>query len=626
MSRNEHDTPKRARQGGADDDDQLAVLQTLLNAERTAREAAEARARAEADARAVAETNAAVAETNAAVEAQSRVAEARARAAAEARATAEAQARAVAETGRRAGDWLFRIVEAGESFADRIRQGRAHQTTRNASSSVGNSNSAPLPGVADVEVAIRTLVSLRDPDAAFWSALPLTDAAAAVDRISARLVADPTVRARFAAVAAHRGGGKEIELVHPLAHSVFSVVNEELALPGIQLYLEKRSGDDRVAIDGALTRHPDVLFYRHDHAVAEFNSCVQRRGVFAVELKSRMTERHVSEASVELLRDYTHTVDAGVSRTAPIFYSLMGDGVEWIAMRWQCVVDGYSKAFAQERSAQFQLDLTSVDTVRPFVGNVVRLLTAAVASPTHATGWDLAPLDVANERIVADRVLAATSACVVVQCSDARGATFALKVPRPSQPARCEKEMAVRSKWLADSLVPPNVAVCSAVTFFGASAMRLDTVGTVLEKACLCGGAERELVARLVLRDLTVALDWLHAHATAFVDLHPGNVILVGAGAARRAYLIDAESCSALGVQTDAPIRPAFRTLGADKTPTAATDRRGLLLVLAWVLDVDRFRSGVARLESREAGEAEARELCGRYASLEAFVGEHLTD
>jgi hypothetical protein len=226
MSRNEHDTPKRARQGGADDDDQLAVLQALLNAERTAREAAEARARAEADARAVAETNAAVAETNAAVEAQSRVAEARARAAAEARATAEAQARAVAETGRRAGDWLFRIVEAGESFADRIRQGRAHQTTRNASSSVGKQRQrVPLPGVADVEVAIRTLVSLRDPDAAFWSALPLTDAAA-VDRISARLVADPTVRARFAAVAAHRGGGKEIELVHPLAHSVFSVVDE----------------------------------------------------------------------------------------------------------------------------------------------------------------------------------------------------------------------------------------------------------------------------------------------------------------------------------------------------------------------------------------------------------------
>jgi hypothetical protein len=138
--------------------------------------------------------------------------------------------------------------------------------------------------------------------------------------------------------------------------------------------------------------------------------------------------------------------------------------------------------------------------------------------------------------------------------------------------------------------------------------MRLDTVGTVLEKACLCVGEERDQVARLVLRDLPAALDWLLARATAFVDLHPGNVILVGAGTARRAYLIDAESCSALGVQTDVPIRPTG----------------GQLLVLEWVLDVDRFRSGVARLD--EAGEAEARDLGWRYASLEAFVGQHLKD
>jgi hypothetical protein len=153
--------------------------------------------------------------------------------------------------------------------------------------------------------------------------------------------------------------------------------------------------------------------------------------------------------------------------------------------------------------------------------------------------------------------------------------------------------------------------------------MRLDTVGTVLEKACLCVGEERDQVARLVLRDLPAALDWLLARATAFVDLHPGNVILVGAGTARRAYLIDAESCSALGVQTDVPIRPAFRTLGADMTPPR-TPTGGLLLVLEWVLDVDRFRSGVARLD--EAGEAEARDLGWRYASLEAFVGQHLKD
>jgi ketosteroid isomerase-like protein len=89
-------------------------------------------------------------------------------------------------------------------------------------------------------------------------------------------------------------------------------------------------------IDKALTRHPDVLFYRHDHAVAEFNSCVQRRGVFAVELKSQMTKRHVDEATVELLRDYTHTVDAGVvAHRADLLRTDGRRRQSGIAMRWQ---------------------------------------------------------------------------------------------------------------------------------------------------------------------------------------------------------------------------------------------------------------------------------------------------
>jgi hypothetical protein len=162
------------------------------------------------------------------------------------------------------------------------------------------------------------------------------------------------------------------------------------------------------------------LFYRHrGGAVAEFYSCVQRSGVFSVELKSRLTSSHVNDAVVELLRDYTHAVDDGVSPTSPTFYALLGDGVEWVATRWQCVVSAYNKAFALQQSARLQFDITDAGAIRAFVDNVVRLQCAAVASPTHATGWTLAPLDVAGNRITAQRMLAPTSACVVVQCGDA---------------------------------------------------------------------------------------------------------------------------------------------------------------------------------------------------------------
>jgi hypothetical protein len=93
--------PKRARQDGADDDDRLAVLQALLDAERSAREveaqaraAAEANAAAEAQARAAAEANAAAeAQARAAAEAKASAAETKA-SAAETKATTEANARA----------------------------------------------------------------------------------------------------------------------------------------------------------------------------------------------------------------------------------------------------------------------------------------------------------------------------------------------------------------------------------------------------------------------------------------------------------------------------------------------------------------------------------------------------
>jgi hypothetical protein len=55
-----------------------------------------------------------------------------------------------------------------------------------------------------------------------------------------------------------------------------------------------------------------------------------------------------------------------------------------------------------------------------------------------------------------------------------------------------------------------------------------------------------------------------------------------------------------------------------------AADRRGLPRGCS-VWNVDSLRSGVAWLESRGC-EVEARELCGRCASLEAFVGEHLNE
>lgn len=107
----------------------------------------------------------------------------------------------------------------------------------------------------------------------------------------------------------------------------------------------------------------------------------------------------------------------------------------------------------------------------------------------------------------------------------------------------------------------------------------------------------------------------------AFVDLHPGNIVISNTG---RAFLIDLESSSTLGEPTTKPIRAAFRTLAADNTPTRDTDSRGLLLVLAWILDVQAIRSAVARVDSRDAGADKVAALLSTQGSLDEFVRTHL--
>jgi hypothetical protein len=116
--------------------------------------------------------------------------------------------------------------------------------------------------------------------------------------------------------------------------------------------------------------------------------------------------------------------------------------------------------------------------------------------------------------------------------------------------------------------------------------------------------------------DIGAALTWLHEKGCAFVDLHPSNVVISGG----RAFLIDLESCSKLDKPTVAPIRASFRTVGDDVIPTRATDRLGLTLVLAWILDIDNFRSGVAGVESSDAGVEIATKMVQNRVQLEQTV------
>jgi hypothetical protein len=418
-----------------------------------------------------------------------------------------------------------------------------------------------------------------------------------------------------------RGKAAEVTLVHPFAHELFGTIHKAAPLPGVHLYLERE-----MPIDGSLSRRPDQLFYVHSDGSPpdRLNACMQRNGVLSIELKSILDLEHAKLAMVELLRDFAHTVGEGVEREKCDFYGLMGDGVDWIATRWQTVFSAIELPFHAQQSERFSLNLDDDDSLRQFVSRTLSLRAAAVRRSKHSTGWNVPPFcAAASGQVAVDvrRVVGITESCVVAECyADQRA--FGLKIRSPIDSTRCERDASARESLLGFTARPPNIVHCSAVQFFGVRpVLQLDAVGTALEDACLCDADVRAQLARVVHDDVRAALQWLHDRGLAFVDLHPGNVVIVGG----RAHLIDLESCSALGVPTAKPIRAAFRTLGDNNTPTRDTDWRGLMLVLAWILDVDSFRTGVARTESRTAGADKAAALVQSLGTLEQFVDVYLS-
>ena len=116
-------------------------------------------------------------------------------------------------------------------------------------------------------------------------------------------------------------------------------------------------------------------------------------------------------------------------------------------------------------------------------------------------------------------------------------------------------------------------------------------------------------IAKLVDEKISTLLAALHAAGLVFVDIHPGNVVVVcdAAGAPIDAWLIDYECVCAVGT----PLAEK-RILGrkefvprsySDDGATASTagDVESLRLVLAWILNVEGFRSLVSTARSGDS-------------------------
>ena len=62
-----------------------------------------------------------------------------------------------------------------------------------------------------------------------------------------------------------------------------------------------------------------------------------------------------------------------------------------------------------------------------------------------------------------------------------------------------------------------------------------------LQEICLCNSERGAEIIKIVQRDVSEALEFLHEKELAFVDLHPGNILLIEEEGETRAKLCDFE-------------------------------------------------------------------------------------
>jgi len=130
---------------------------------------------------------------------------------------------------------------------------------------------------------------------------------------------------------------------------------------------------------------------------------------------------------------------------------------------------------------------------------------------------------------------------------------------------------------------------------------------------CLTLKPTQTALLQVVNSDVKRALAVLHGASFAFVDLHPGNVIVyTDAAGAPRVKLIDCESMRAFGsLLTDVPVRPRFKSL--DKALASNdSDNESFLYLLAWIVDefCPMMREDEAHQSKFDRRKAEIRARC----------------
>jgi hypothetical protein len=227
-----------------------------------------------------------------------------------------------------------------------------------------------------------------------------------------------------------------------------------------------------------------------------------------------------------------------------------------------------------------------------------------------------------NEASILFRFRQSTAAGVAAAAVGSAGRIC--KLPRNSKDkARFESECRIWREYHALLTQSECFVQLTATDFFGVqdALVFVDDGGSSLERVCRCTQAVRVDLLRAVHHDVSSALALLHNAQLAFVDLHPGNVIICTDAVTgnKRAKLIDCESVRAFGASlSGVPMRPRFASL--DKTTASKeSDWESFVYLLAWVVDefCPTMREDIAH---QATFNTRKKELCGKWPTPQSLT------
>ena len=337
------------------------------------------------------------------------------------------------------------------------------------------------------------------------------------------------------------------------------------------------------------------------------------------------------EAVIEVMRDYAHTLPRvlPMPQTALHYgFSVICDGVRWQLLRMS-VSSNSSLHYVSSNAFEFctfdeEKKTTTLNegTARAFFELVV-LATLLRRRWTYTFDWTLPDALTKASCRLTELVSANQDGCIVLRytCDGRRRLAKFAEPDNDIGSRRLSNEIAARAALTAalqargiDEQV--CVAVANDMEVSGHRALVFDdsdgalSVSDWLLSAPL-SPSERESLARLVLDHVGKALDAIHSVDFTFVDIHPGNVV-VARGATSEwlwARLVDCEWLCRVGtplsdhrVLLRKEIAPAKYVEMVGAETELAGDTTSLRLVLAWILDVEAFRTAV--LSTAKSGDS----------------------